>query len=348
MDDILGIRATIDASEVQQGANDFVQQITNMKQQTDTVVLALNNSISSVLQQVSEFGRTANGMSLSELSNSLSEAKANFVSLSEDIAKQRQIISDTTFELRDLQQSYADAKSEGKNMVAQDLLQQIETYKQGIQGQRRELAEMVTAQQQAKESIKDLSQAYQEAKNSTPTFEGVTNGAQTAEERMKALKDSFDAFQASVTLSQQGINELGAQGAQAQTQGDEGQATITKTIETRYTNEGAEETAEKTQLVKDKIDEVSTSYARSLAASQTAFNEQKNLIGSLEGQIANLQQVMMQATKAGDMDSATQAAKQIQVLEGQLTNAKSKLEEFQKSAEDAQKKLTDFANKPPK
>lgn len=347
MDDILGIRATIDASEVQQGANDFVQQITNMKQQTDTVVLALNNSISSVLQQVSEFGRTVNGMSLSELSNSLSEAKANFVSLSEDIAKQRQIISDTTFELRDLQQSYADAKSEGKNMVAQDLLQQIETYKQGIQGQRRELAEMVTAQQQAKESIKDLSQAYQEAKNSTPTFEGVTNGAQTAEERMKALKDSFDAFQASVTLSQQGINELGAQGAQAQTQGDEGQATITKTIETRYTNEGAEETAEKTQLVKDKIDEVSTSYARSLAASQTAFNEQKNLIGSLEGQIANLQQVMMQATKAGDMDSATQAAKQIQVLEGQLTNAKSKLEEFQKSAEDAQKKLTDFANKTP-
>ena len=239
MDDILGIRATIDASEVQQGANDFVQQITNMKQQTDTVVLALNNSISSVLQQVSEFGRTANGMSLSELSNSLSEAKANFVSLSEDIAKQRQIISDTTFELRDLQQSYADAKSEGKNMVAQDLLQQIETYKQGIQGQRRELAEMVTAQQQAKESIKDLSQAYQEAKNSTPTFEGVTNGAQTAEERMKALKDSFDAFQASVTLSQQGINELGAQGAQAQTQGDEGQTTITKTIETRYTNEVA-------------------------------------------------------------------------------------------------------------
>lgn len=347
MDDILGIRATIDASEVQQGANDFVQQITNMKQQTDTVVLALNNSISSVLQQVSEFGRTANGMSLSELSNSLSEAKANFVSLSEDIAKQRQIISDTTFELRDLQQSYADAKSEGKNMVAQDLLQQIETYKQGIQGQRRELAEMVTAQQQAKESIKDLSQAYQEAKNSTPTFEGVTNGAQTAEERMKALKDSFDAFQASVTLSQQGINELGAQGAQAQTQGDEGQATITKTIETRYTNEGAEETAEKTQLVKDKIDEVSTSYARSLAVSQTAFNEQKNLIGSLEGQIANLQQVMMQATKAGDMNSATQAAKQIQVLEGQLTTAKSKLEEFQKSAEDAQKKLTDFANKTP-
>lgn len=347
MDDILGIRATIDASEVQQGANDFVQQITNMKQQTDTVVLALNNSISSVLQQVSEFGRTANGMSLSELSNSLSEAKANFVSLSEDIAKQRQIISDTTFELRDLQQSYADAKSEGKNMVAQDLLQQIETYKQGIQGQRRELAEMVTAQQQAKESIQQLSQAYQEAKNSNPSFESVTQGAQTAEERMKALKDSFDAFQASVTLSQQGINELGAQGAQAQTQGDEGQATITKTIETRYTNEGAEETAEKTQLVKDKIDEVSTSYARSLAASQTAFNEQKNLIGSLEGQIANLQQVMMQATKAGDMDSATQAAKQIQVLEGQLTTAKSKLEEFQKSAEDAQKKLTDFANKTP-
>lgn len=347
MDDILGIRATIDASEVQQGANDFVQQITNMKQQTDTVVLALNNSISSVLQQVSEFGRTANGMSLSELSNSLSEAKANFVSLSEDIAKQRQIIADTTFELRDLQQAYAEAKSEGKGMVAQDLLQQIETYKQGIQGQKRELAELVNSQQQAKESIQQLSQAYQEAKNSNPSFESVTQGAQTAEERMKALKDSFDAFQASVTLSQQGINELGEQGAQAQTQGDEGQATITKTIETRYTNEGAEETAEKTQLVKDKIDEVSTSYARSLAASQTAFNEQKNLIGSLEGQIANLLQVMMQAAKSGDMGTATEAAKQIQVLEGQLTTAKSKLKEYQKCAEDAQKKLTDFANKTP-
>lgn len=347
MDDILGIRATIDASEVQQGANEFVQQITNMKQQTDTVVLALNNSISSVLQQVSEFGRSANGMSLSELSNSLSDAKANFVSLSESIAQQRQIISDTTFDLRDLQQAYADAKSQGKNMDAQDLLQQIETYKQGIQGQRRELAELVNSQQQAKESIQQLSQAYQEAKNSNPSFESVTQGAQTAEERMKALKDSFDAFQASVTLSQQGINELGAQGAQAQTQGDEGQATITRTIETRYTNEGAEETAEKTQLVKDKINEVSTSYARSLAASQTAFNEQKNLIGGLEGQIANLQQVMMQAAKAGDMDTATQAAQQIQVLEGQLTTAKAKLEEFQKCAEDAQKKLTDFANKNP-
>lgn len=347
MDEILGIRATIDASEVQQGANEFVQQITNMKQQTDSVVLALNNSIDSVLQQVSEFGRTANGMSLSELSNSLNEAKANFVTLSEDISKQRQIISDTTFELRDLQQSYADAKSEGKGMVAQELLQQIEEYKQGIQGQRRELADLVNSQQKAKESIQQLSQAYQEAKNSTPSFEGVTNGAQTAEERMKALKSSFDAFQASVTLSQQGINELGAQGAQAQAQGDEGQATITRTIETRYTNEGAEETAEKTQLVKDKIDEVSKSYALSLATSQTAFTEQKNLVGALEGQIANLQQVMQQAAKAGDMESATQAAQQIQVLEGQLTTAKSKLEEFQKSAENAQKKLSEFANKTP-
>lgn len=347
MDDILGIRATIDASEVQQGANEFVQQITNMKQQTDTVVLALNNSISSVLQQVSEFGRTANGMSLSELSNSLSDAKANFVSLSEEIAQQKQIIQQTTFDLRDLQQAYADAKSQGKNMDAQDLLQQIEKYKQGILEQRRGLAELVNSQQQAKESIQQLSQAFQEAKNSNPSFESVTNGAQTAEERMKALKDSFDAFQASVTLSQQGINELGAQGAQSQEQGDEGQATITRTIETRYTNEGAEETAEKTQLVKDKIDEVSTSYARSLAASQTAFNEQKNLIGGLEGQIANLQQVMMQAAKSGDMDTATQAAQQIQVLEGQLTTAKSKLEEFQKCVEDAQKKLTDFANKTP-
>lgn len=347
MDEILGIRATIDASEVQQGANEFVQQIANMKQQTDSVVLALNNSIDSVLQQVSEFGRTANGMSLSELSNSLNDAKANFVSLSENIAKQKQIIQETTFDLRDLQQAYAEAKSEGKGMDAQELLQQIEKYKQGIQGQRRELSQMVISQQQAKESIQQLSQAYQEAKNSTPSFVGVINGAQTAEERMKALKSSFDAFQASVTLSQQGINELGAQGATAQAQGDEGQATITRTIETRYTNEGAEETAQKTQLVKDKIDEVSKSYALSLATSQTAFTEQKNLVGALEGQIANLQQVMQQATKAGDLQSATEAAQQIQVLEGRLTNAKSKLEEFQKSAEDAKQKLTDFANKTP-
>ena len=343
----LGIRATIDADDIKTSAQQWVETITGMQSKTNEVVQGMNDSLSSLQKQVDEFGRTANGMSLSELSSQLNNSKAAFVSLGGDIRQQKYIIKETTADLGDLQRAYKKAKDKGYTLTADKLLKQIDYYKEGLAVQRRELNSMVAQQQVEKDKITELTQAYKELQSSQPTFENVTQGAQTAEERMKALKDSFDAFQASVTLSQQGINELGAQGAQAKTQGDEGQATITRTIDTRYTNEGAEETVEKTQLVKDKIDEVSTSYARSLAASQTAFNEQKNLIGSLEGQIANLQQVMMQAIKAGDMDSAAQAAKQIQVLEEQLTNAKSKLEEFQKSAEDAQKKLTDFANKTP-
>lgn len=342
IDGALGIRATIDADDIKTSAQQWVDTITGMQSKTNEVVQGMNDSLSSLQKQVDEFGKTVNGMSLSELASQLDNSKAAFVSLGDDIRQQREIIKETTADLGDLQRAYKEAKNEGNTSAADEMSKQIDNYKEGLAAQRRELNSMVAQQQAEKDKITELTQAYKELQSSQPTFENIVNGAGTAAERVQALRDSFANFQTSLQSSQDAVTGLSQESAKSTAAGDNGMADISKTISTRYIVEGADEVQQKSQDVANGLKNVEASYASAAATATTAYSEQKNIISALEGQIQNLQNIMQGAVKAGDMSSASEAATQIQTLQVQLTQAKENLGQLQQQAQGAQDTLNNF------
>ena len=342
IDGALGIRATIDADDIKTSAQQWVDTITGMQSKTNEVVQGMNDSLSSLQKQVDEFGKTVNGMSLSELASQLDNSKAAFVSLGDDIRQQREIIKETTADLGDLQRAYKEAKNEGNTSAADEMSKQIDNYKEGLAAQRRELNSMVAQQQAEKDKITELTQAYKELQSSQPTFENIVNGAGTAAERVQALRDSFANFQTSLQSSQDAVTGLSQESAKSTAAGDSGMADISKTISTRYIVEGADEVQQKSQDVANGLKNVEASYASAAATATTAYSEQKNVISALEGQIQNLQNIMQGAVKAGDMSSASEAATQIQTLQVQLTQAKENLGQLQQQAQGAQDTLKNF------
>lgn len=342
IDGALGIRATIDADDIKTSAQQWVDTITGMQSKTNEVVQGMNDSLSSLQKQVDEFGKTVNGMSLSELASQLDNSKAAFVSLGDDIRQQREIIKETTADLGDLQRAYKEAKNEGNTSAADEMSKQIDNYKEGLAAQRRELNSMVAQQQAEKDKITELTQAYKELQSSQPTFENIVNGAGTAAERVQALRDSFANFQTSLQSSQDAVTGLSQESAKSTAAGDSGMADISKTISTRYIVEGADEVQQKSQDVANGLKNVEASYASAAATATTAYSEQKNIISALEGQIQNLQNIMQGAVKAGDMSSASEAATQIQTLQVQLTQAKENLGQLQQQAQGAQDTLNNF------
>lgn len=342
IDGALGIRATIDADDIKTSAQQWVDTITGMQSKTNEVVQGMNDSLSSLQKQVDEFGKTVNGMSLSELASQLDNSKAAFVSLGDDIRQQREIIKETTADLGDLQRAYKEAKNEGNTSAADEMSKQIDNYKEGLAAQRRELNSMVAQQQAEKDKITELTQAYKELQSSQPTFENIVNGAGTAAERVQALRDSFANFQTSLQSSQDAVTGLSQESAKSTAAGDSGMADISKTISTRYIVEGADEVQQKSQDVANGLKNVEASYASAAATATTAYSEQKNVISALEGQIQNLQNIMQGAVKAGDMSSAAEAATQIQTLQVQLTQAKENLGQLQQQAQGAQDTLNNF------
>lgn len=342
IDGALGIRATIDADDIKTSAQQWVDTITGMQSKTNEVVQGMNDSLSSLQKQVDEFGKTVNGMSLSELASQLDNSKAAFVSLGDDIRQQREIIKETTADLGDLQRAYKEAKNEGNTSAADEMSKQIDNYKEGLAAQRRELNSMVAQQQAEKDKITELTQAYKELQSSQPTFENIVNGAGTAAERVQALRDSFANFQTSLQSSQDAVTGLSQESAKSTAAGDSGMADISKTISTRYIVEGADEVQQKSQDVANGLKNVEASYASAAATATTAYSEQKNVISALEGQIQNLQNIMQGAVKAGDMSSAAEAATQIQPLQVQLTQAKENLGQLQQQAQGAQDTLNNF------
>nr|DAL65503.1 MAG TPA_asm: Tape measure domain protein [Caudoviricetes sp.] len=342
IDGALGIRATIDADDIKTSAQQWVDTITSMQSKTNEVVQGMNYNLSSLQKEIDEFGKTANGMSLSELASQLDNSKAAFVSLGDDIKQQKNIIKETTADLGDLQRAYKEAKNEGNTSASDEILKQIENYKEGLAAQRRELNSMIAQQQAEKDKITELTQAYKELQSSQPTFKNVVAGATSATERIENLRQSFQTFQETLTSSQSAINGLSQESANAMASGDSGMQDVVNTITTRYIIEGSDEVQAKNEAVATTMKDVEAAYSSAAATAQTAFNEQKNVIQALETQISNLQTIMQEAVKAGDMSSASEIAAQIQTLEAALVNAKNKLVELQAQTEQANQNLLEF------
>lgn len=342
IDGAVGIRATIDASDIQKSAQEWVDTIMNMQSKTNEVVQGMNESLSSMQKQVNEFGRAVNGMSVSEIGNKLNEAKANFVELGQTIEQQKGIIEGYKDKIEECERAKEQAKENGNNQQIEDAEKELNKWKDTLAVARREQNGFTEEQKKAKAQITELTQAYKEAQSSQPTFDNVVSGATTATEKIEALRQSFNTFQQNLQSQQSAIDSLSADSANASSAGENGVRNLVQTVETRYIVEGADEVQAKNEAVSSTIKNVQASYAAAAATAQTAYNEQKNVVQALEGQIKNLQTIMQEAVKAGDMSSATEIASQIQQLETSLINAKNRLVELQNQSKQANQNLLDF------
>lgn len=342
IDGAIGIRATIDASDIQKSAQEWVDTIMNMQSKTNEVVQGMNESLSSMQKQVNEFGRAVNGMSVSEIGNKLNEAKANFVELGQTIEQQKGIIAGYKDKIEECERAKEQAKENGNNQQIEYAEKELNKWKDTLAVARREQNDFTEEQKKAKAQITELTQAYKEIQSSQPTFDNVVSGATTATEKIEALRQSFNTFQQNLQSQQSAIDSLSADSANASSVGENGVRNLVQTVETRYIVEGADEVQAKNEAVSSTIKNVQASYAAAAATAQTAYNEQKNVVQALEGQIKNLQTIMQEAVKAGDMSSATEIASQIQQLETSLINAKNRLVELQNQSKQANQNLLDF------
>lgn len=342
IDGALGIRATIDASDIQKSSQEWVDAITNMQTKTNEVVQGMNESLSSMQKQVEEFGKTANGMSISEISDKLNEAKAQFVELGQTIEQQKNVIADVASVVQDCSRAYKEAKESGNTNEIKAAEEALNKAKDTLALYKNELRDFTKEQQNAKAQINELTKAYKEAQSSQPSFDSLVSGAETAAQRVQALRDSFANFQSSLKSNQDAVSGLSQESANATASGDKGIADIGRTISTRYIVEGADEVQQKNEAIASGLKNVEASYTSAAATARTAFTEQKTIVSTLEGQIKNLDTIMQDAVKAGDMSSASEVAAQIQTLGVQLTQAKEKLAQLQQQSQDAQKTLGQF------
>lgn len=342
IDGALGIRATIDASDIQKSSQEWVDAITNMQTKTNEVVQGMNESLSSMQKQVEEFGKTASGMSMSEISNKLNEAKAQFVELGQTIEQQKNIIADVASVVQDSSRAFKEAKESGNTNEIKAAEEALNKAKDTLALYKNELRDFTKEQQNAKAQINELTKAYKEAQSSQPSFDSLVSGAETAAQRVQALRDSFANFQSSLKSNQDAVSGLSQESANATASGDKGIADIGRTISTRYIVEGADEVQQKNEAIASGLKNVEASYTSAAATARTAFTEQKTIVSTLEGQIKNLDTIMQDAVKAGDMSSASEVAAQIQTLGVQLTQAKEKLAQLQQQSQDAQKTLGQF------
>lgn len=342
IDGALGIRATIDAGDIHKSAQEWVDSITQMQSKTNEVVGSMNENLSSLQRNVEEFGKSANGMSISELQNKLNEAKATFVETGKTIRQQKDVIADIKSGLEDCARAYKEAKESGDKREIEQTSEALQKVKDQYAEARAELDAFTRQQQATKAEIAELTKVFNDTKNSQPSFDYVVAGATSATERIENLRQSFQTFQETLTSSQSAINGLSQESANAMSSGDSGMQDVVNTITTRYIIEGADEVQAKNEAVATTMKDVEAAYSSAAATAQTAFNEQKNVIQALETQISNLQTIMQEAVKAGDMSSASEIAAQIQTLEAALVNAKNKLVELQAQTEQANQNLLEF------
>lgn len=342
IDGALGIRATIDADDIKTSAQQWVDTITSMQSKTNEVVQGMNDNLSSLQRNVEEFGKSVNGMSISELQNKLNEAKATFVETGETIRQQKDVIADIKSGLEDCARAYKEAKESGDKREIEQTSEALRKVKDQYAEARAELDAFTRQQQATKAEIAELTKAFNDTQNSQPSFDYVVAGATSATERIENLRQSFQTFQETLTSSQSAINGLSQESANAMASGDSGMQEVVNTITTRYIIEGSDEVQAKNEAVATTMKDVEAAYSSAAATAQTAFNEQKNVIQALETQISNLQTIMQEAVKAGDMSSASEIAAQIQTLEATLVNAKNKLVELQAQTEQANQNLLEF------
>ena len=342
MDGALGIKATIDAKDIQSQADEWVKKITEMQTVTSDVVGKMNNSLSELETHVESFGRSVNGISLSEIQDKLTSAKAHVVELGETIRQQKDVVADVAMNVRDYGEAYKQAKQDGRG--TDEVLDNLNRAKNDYAAAKEELRSYMRQQEEAKIQVGELSKAYAQAQSSQPNFDNVVKGAESASQRISNLREDFQHYVESLNQAQTAINALSEQSASSQETGDKAYGDMQRTIVTRYIVEGDDEVKEKTNAVNDAIKQMEAAYTNSAATARVAFSEQQNLVSNLERQIENLNVVMQQAAKAGDFSSASEAAAQIQTLEVALSSAKDKLVELQQQVQTSSASLNEVGN----
>lgn len=363
MEDIngsLGIRATIDASDVQKGSNEYVQRIQEMQMKTDEVARTMNSTFDELMKGISNFGRSANGVSLTELQTQLDEAKKSFVSASDEVRKQKGVIKETAQVLGDLKAQLEQAKESGKGLSTYSSLEaDIKRANATLSEHKYVLADLEKEQATAKDKVTELTLSLSELQKMQPSFDTITNGTSNAANQVAMLTEEFNKFMETYNSVKQGIGDLSADSLSALQSGQSGEQAIALATSTNDTmaQGGGSNIANlgvdlsqfdfkgyqtDAQGLQEEIKRIGEAYSVAAASANVALEQQASNIDALKQHIADLKQVQQDALKGGNTEGAALVGEHIKQLEGELTTAQLKYSQLSEKAKEANRVLQEF------
>nr|DAI69337.1 MAG TPA: Tape measure domain protein [Caudoviricetes sp.] len=180
IDGALGIRATIDASDVQKGANEFIRAIQNMANESDKAVNTMADGYGFLMEQISK------------LSDAIDAAKSKLTSISgamSNIAPADGVSS----------QAYDDLKSQVSALVSEN-----DNLKTKLEETTARISEQAKATTSASTAIGEYQSAAQSAGNSG----GIASVGSKAKSEMKELAETIKFDTEQISLMEQEYAKL--------------------------------------------------------------------------------------------------------------------------------------------
>ena len=180
IDGALGIRATIDASDVQKGANEFIRAIQNMANESDKAVNTMADGYGFLMEQISK------------LSDAIDAAKSKLTSISgamSNIAPADGVSS----------QAYDDLKSQVSALVSEN-----DNLKTKLEETTARISEQAKATASASTAIGEYQSAAQSAGNSG----GIASVGSKAKSEMKELAETIKFDTEQISLMEQEYAKL--------------------------------------------------------------------------------------------------------------------------------------------
>ena len=308
--------------------------------------------MSIVLRQVMEEGTgsadaiqkiTLAAQGFSAIEEQIRSQKAEVQDLSNTYNEQKAVIEDMKATMDEYKISLEQANQAGDKSGASELKEQITTLKSDLMVAKTELDGFAEAGAQAREKLSGLEQLMGTLGKSIPNFADMTAGAETSQQKIDILNNSFNAFQSASDATSDSIRKMSDESAQYSVTAEQLSAAVaamTRDMNNATGLESADQMSARFQDITQKVEEYGTSIAKQTATAEMAFNQQKQYIQSLEEEMARLQALMNESMSQGDVDSAGALALQMQTLSNTINDAKNQLVQLQQQADKAKVSLS--------
>lgn len=308
--------------------------------------------MSIVLRQVMEDGTgsadaiqkiTLAAQGFSAIEEQIRNQKAEVQDLSNTYNEQKAVIEDMKATMDEYKISLEQANQAGDKSSASELKEQITTLKSDLMVAKTEMDGFAEAGAQAREKLSGLERLLGTLGKAVPNFSDMTAGAESAQQKIDILNNSFSAFQSASDATSESIRKMSDESAQYSITAEQlaaAVANMTRDMNNATGLESADQMAARFQNITQKVEEYGTAIANQTATAEMAFNQQRQYIQSLEEEMARLQSLMNEAMNQGDVSSAGALAQQMQTLANAINDAKNQLVQLQQQSERAKESLS--------
>lgn len=284
---------------------------------------------------------------VSAISEQIREQKAEVQNLSNTYNEQKSVIDDMKAAMDEYKIALEQANQAGDKQTASSLKEQITTLKSDLMVAKGELDGFAEAGAQAIEKLSGLESLMGSLAKAVPNFTDMTAGADTAQQKVSILSNSFSAFQSASEATSESIRRMSEESVNYSVTAEQlasAVANMTRDMNNVTGLEGDDQMTARYQAITQAVEQYGTAIANQTATAEMAFAQQKQYIASLEEEMARLQSLMSEAMSQGDVASSGALAQQMQTLAASINEAKNELAQLQQQAEAARESLANVGN----